>query len=288
MNKKRRSRLSSSQQRVLAVVVILGVFMIADTLYLLVNRLGELLEIGYFAATAISLPKFYQGMVLSHTAVGLILVFIAVLFVAWHLPAVWRKSRKRAIFTGLVTVLLGFALAITGLFILSAASNRGNPVAYWIHVFAGLLIPGFYFYHRRISLWKPSKESYIAIPMFTMGILIVGVILHGISYEGEQYTEQAQQAFSQGKDTGPGSKIRDVKKYAKSDFVPANFVPAESPFFPAATTTTTGDFLPSRIITRGDLAGQEARERDIEAENEKLRREGKMLRSAKGSPGKDG
>ena len=89
MNKKRRSRLSSSQQRVLAVVVALGVFMIADTLYLLVNRLGELLEIGYFAATAISLPKFYQGMVLSHTAVGLILVFIAVLFVAWHLPAVW-------------------------------------------------------------------------------------------------------------------------------------------------------------------------------------------------------
>lgn len=264
MNKKRRSRLTSLQQRALIVVVSLGIFMIADTLYLLVNRLGELLEIGYFAATAVSLPKFYQGMVLSHTAVGLILVFIAMLFVLWHLPAVWRKSRKRAILTGLFTVILGAALAVTGLFILSAASNRGNPIAYWIHVIAGLLIPGFYFYHRKISLWKPSKESYIAVPLFTMGILILGVIFHGVSYEGEQYTAQARKAFSTGKNTGPGSKMRDVKKYADSDFVPANFVPAESPFFPAATTTTTGDFLPSRIITRGDLSGQEAREQDIE------------------------
>ena len=56
----------------------------------------------------------------------------------------------------------------------------------------------------------------------------------------------------------------DVKDYAEGDFVPANFVPAESPFFPAATTTTTGDFLPSRIITRGDLSRQEALEKDID------------------------
>ena len=119
MNKKRRSRLTPLQQRALIVVVSLGIFMIADTLYLLVNRLGELLEIGYFAATAVSLPKFYQGMVLSHTAVGLILVLIAMLFVLWHLPAVWRKSRKRAILTGLFTVIHGLSTVTKYLILLS-------------------------------------------------------------------------------------------------------------------------------------------------------------------------
>ena len=128
MQKKTPSRLSARQQRTLLVVVALGVFMVADTLYLLTNRLADALDSAYFAVTDISLPKFYQGMVLSHTGVGLLLVVLAMGFVAWHLPAVWRKSRKRAIYTGIATLTLGVLLAISGLFILSAASNRGNPV----------------------------------------------------------------------------------------------------------------------------------------------------------------
>ena len=97
MQKKTPSRLSTRQQRTLLAVVALGVFMVADTLYLLTNRLADALDFSYFAVTDISLPKFYQGMVLSHTGVGLVLVVLAMGFVAWHLPAVWRKSRKRAI-----------------------------------------------------------------------------------------------------------------------------------------------------------------------------------------------
>ena len=84
MLKKTPSRLSAVQQRAVLVVVALGVFMVADTLYLLVNRLAEALDIDYFAVTDISLPKFYQGMVLSHTGVGLLLVALAVAFVAWQ------------------------------------------------------------------------------------------------------------------------------------------------------------------------------------------------------------
>ena len=137
MQKKTPSRLSARQQRTLLVVVALGVFMVADTLYLLTNRLADAFDFAYFAVTDISLPKFYQGMVLSHTGVGLVLVVLAMGFVAWHLPAVWRKSRKRAILTGIATLTLGIVLAVSGLFILSAASNRGNPVAYWSHVACG-------------------------------------------------------------------------------------------------------------------------------------------------------
>lgn len=264
MNKLQPSRLNATQRRGVYAIVALGVFMIADTLYLLVNRLAEWQGMDYFAITEVSLPRFYQGMVLSHTGIGLLLVALCVGFVIWHLPAVWRKNRKRAIYTGIATLTLGIALAVTGLFILSAASNRGNPVAYWSHVVAAVLVPAFYLYHRRFSLWKPSALSYRVVPAATLAVLALAVLLHGISYDSEQYTDQAKKAFAEGKNTGPGSKLRDVKDYAEGDFVPANFVPAESPFFPAATTTTTGDFLPSRIITRGDLSRQAALEKDID------------------------
>ena len=264
MNRPQPSRLNAMQKRSVYVIVALGVFMIADTLYLLANRLAEWQGIDYFAITEVSLPRFYQGMVLSHTGVGLLLVALCVAFVAWHLPAVWRKNRRRAIYTGAITLALGLVLAVTGLFILSAATNRGNPIAYWSHVVAAVFVPGFYLYHRRFSLWKPSSLSYRVVPAATLAVLVAAVLLHGASYDSDQYTETAQKAFAEGKDTGPGSKLRDVSDYVQGDFVPANFVPAESPFFPAATTTTTGDFLPSRIITRGDLSRQDALEKDID------------------------
>jgi hypothetical protein len=257
MQKKTPSRLSALQQRTLLVVVALGVFMVADTLYLLANRLADVLDLGYFAVTDISLPKFYQGMVLSHTGIGLVLVALVLGFVVWHLPAVWRKSRKRAIYTGIVTVVLGLVLAVSGLFILSASSNRGNGLAYWGHVGAAALVPLFYLLHRRISLWKPSALSYRAVPGAIAALLGLAVVLHGLTYSGEQYTQAAEEAFAAGKQTGPGSRERNVADYALGGFVPANFVPVQSPFFPAATTTTTGDFLPSRIITRGDLSQPE-------------------------------
>ncbi|NKB66541.1 MAG: tetratricopeptide repeat protein [Candidatus Latescibacteria bacterium] len=260
----RPSRLNKTQQRFLLLVVALGVFMLADTLYLLSNRLGNALHIGYFAATEVSMPKFYQGMVLSHTGVGLVLVALAAVFVLWHLPRVWRKTKKRAIYTGLATVGLGLALVLTGLFILSAAQSRDNAWAYWIHVGAALLIPIYYLLHRRASLWKPSRQSYRLVPGAVLVVLAVAIGLHGFTYDREQYTQEAEIAFAQGTHLGPGSKTRDPAQYADSDFVPANFVPAASPFFPAATTTTTGTYLPSRIITRGDQGQAEAFKRDLD------------------------
>ena len=123
MPKKTPSRLSARQQRTLLVVVALGVFMVADTLYLLTHRLGRRLRFRYFAVTDISLPKFYQGMVLSHTGVGLVLVVLAM--------GLWLGTARRVAqkpqaghLTGIATLTLGIVLAISGLFILSAASNR--------------------------------------------------------------------------------------------------------------------------------------------------------------------
>ena len=89
----RPSRIGPRQKRLLQLVVVLAVFMLADTLYLSTNRLADALDIQYFAVSDLSLPKFYQGMVLSHTGVGLVLMLLGLGFVGWHLPAVWRRSR---------------------------------------------------------------------------------------------------------------------------------------------------------------------------------------------------
>ena len=264
-NNQEPSRLNAAQKRLLQVVVGMSVFMLADTLYLLINRLADTLRIGYFAVTETSLPKFYQGMVLSHTGVGLVLLVVAVGFVIWHLPAVWRRNKTQAIYTGALTLALSLVLGVTGLFILSAANSRENAWAFWAHMAAAAALPLFYLLHRRASLWKPSPRSYRVVPAAIGGLTLLAVAIHGLTYNREQYTAAAEQAFAAGTDQGPGSKQRQTDDQAKAvlGFVPANYVPFQSPFFPAATTTT-GAYLPSRIITRGDLSMPEKLQRDLE------------------------
>ncbi|MFA6111554.1 MAG: tetratricopeptide repeat protein [Candidatus Latescibacterota bacterium] len=257
------SRLSIAQRRALLVVLGLGLFMLADTLYLLVNRLAAAIGLDWFAVNDLSLPRFYQILVLSHTGVGLTLVALATGFVAWHLPTVWRWHRRRAIATGIATLALGLALAVTGLLIVSAASNRDNPWAYWGHVAAAAVVPLAYLAHRRSSLWKPSRRSYLGVPATVGGLLLLAVALHGLSYDREKDSKTTGKTGAAGIRGGPGSGQRQVEEYAPPGFVPANYVPVTSPFFPAATTTTTGGYLPSRIITRDDLPADELLARDL-------------------------
>jgi tetratricopeptide (TPR) repeat protein len=262
-NSRQRSRLTRYQHRALTLIVVLGVLMLADTLYLLAKRAADAVGISFFAVTEISLPQFYQAMVLSHTGIGVVLVILMLAFVEWHLPMVWRRHRKRAIYTGLVTAVLGLALLISGLFILSDANSRSNAWAWWLHVLAAGVLPAFYLAHRRISIWKPSQRSYRVVPIAVAVLTVAAIAGHGFSYGQEAYTEAARVAFAAGTNTGPGSKEWKTGGNA-SNFVPANYVSSESPFFPSATTTTTGSYLPSRIITRGNLPEQELLEREIE------------------------
>jgi nitrate/TMAO reductase-like tetraheme cytochrome c subunit len=46
---------------------------------------------------------------------------------------------------------------------------------------------------------------------------------------------------------------------------PDGFVPPGSPFFPSPATTTSGGYLPSRIITRGDLGSQDEILKEIDS-----------------------
>ncbi len=260
------SRLTPAQKRLLKGVVALGVFMLANTLYLLCFRVADWLDVRTFALTEISLPRLYQAMVLSHTGVGLVLAAAAIVFALWHLTRVWIRRRNRAaFFSGLLIVTLGLGLAVSGLFILTEANSRDNRWAFWAHVVCAALVPALYLVHRRASIWKPTRRSYRLGMGVTVGLVGLLIFLHVVTYQEDRLTEEAVRAIAAGKHTGAGSKARRLEAYVdEAGFVAANYVPPDSPFFPSAATTTTGDFLPSRIITRGDVSAPEKLKPDLE------------------------
>lgn len=262
-----RSRLTHAQRWTLRVVVGLGAFMLANTVYLLLNRLIDTMGWRAVSAETSSLPKWFQFLILSHTGVGLVLATVATVFAVWHLTRVWiRRRNRRALFTGILVLTLGLVLSVTGFFILSAANSLENRWAYWLHVITAVLVPLLYLAHRRFSIWpiNPSVRRRTAA-VIAVATLVFGVG-HYLTSGDSDLTEEAARALETAGHTGPGSKARDLSDYADdTGFVPAAFVPEGSPFFPAATTTTTGGYLPSRIITRGDLGKRDALDADLDS-----------------------
>jgi tetratricopeptide (TPR) repeat protein len=277
------SRLTTAQRAAVRVIVVVGGFMLADTGYLLLNRLADVGSIRYFAATPLSLPIFYQIMMLAHTGIGLILAAAAVGFVLWHLPSVWRRTRHRAIYTGLLALTAGLALAATGLLIVTAASTREHGWAYWVHVVAAAALPLMYLLHRRASLWKPTRPSYWAVPLGIVVALVVMVIAHGVLYDprtdvASRTLAGAQQAAtptatsapssdsSTNRGAGRGAESAAIRAPAprRPGPVPASFVSPQSPFFPAATTTSSGTYMSAAVVTGGDLPDASVLESDLE------------------------
>ena len=246
--------LKGGKRRLLLLLVALGVFVFGNTLYLLANRVAGAAGIGYFALTELALPGLFQGMVLLHTVAGLAMVMVAVVFLIWHLPGVWRRRHPTSINSGVTLVIGGLVLAVTGLFILTAANSRDNQWAFWAHVVCAGLVPSVYLYHRLVSISAPSRTTIRNGIAAVLAVAFLAIIGHGMSPRGMVLTEEARIAASAGKDRGPGARARDLTAYVRDGFLPANYVPTDSPFFPSAATTTTGDFLPSRIITRGDIS----------------------------------
>ncbi len=261
-----RSRLTTSQRWGLRAIIGLNVFMIANTLYLLVNRAIDSFGWRTVSAEASSLPKWFQFQILSHTGVGLVLAAMATVFALWHLTSVWvRRRNRRALVTGILVLALGLVLSVTGFLILSEANSLGNRQAYWLHVITAVLVPLLYALHRRFSIWRPEST----VQRHVIRLIGAGVALflfgHWITDGETDLTVEAAEALARGSHTGPGSRARDRSAYTDDvGFLPAAFVPDDSPFFPAAVTTTTGGHLPSRIITRGDIGNREALEADLD------------------------
>jgi hypothetical protein len=224
--------------------------MLINTAYLLVNRLADGLGWGILAVGETSLPKLFQGMVLVHTAVGLLLTVLMLAFFGAHLPKVWKRRHTASVMSGSLYLLAGLTLAVTGLFILTAAASRDNAWAWWAHVVCAALVVIGFVTHRLVSYSRPPG---VAFRRFGLGVAVgVSLLLvaHGFTNRDIELTVEAREALERGLGSGPGAKSRDVADFANGAFVAKGFVPPESPFFPSPATTTSGGYLPARIITR--------------------------------------
>ncbi|MFQ5677750.1 MAG: hypothetical protein ACE5G1_17810, partial [bacterium] len=257
------SILAPWHRQFLMVALMLAIFMLANTVYLLINRTADALDWQVFAVGKTSLPQFFQAMILTHTGVGLLLVTIFLVFAVIHLPKVWRRHHRASVISGSFYVAAGLILLVTGLFILTEAASRDNRWAWWAHVICAALAPAGYVAHRLVSYTKPAKGNFLKYSVALFAISAFLVILHGFTNRDSMRTSEAQLAFDKGLHKGPGAKNRMIEKFAKTSVVPIGFVPPASPFFPSAATTTTGGFLPSRIITRGDLGIQDSLQAEI-------------------------
>ena len=250
----------------LRIALACAVFMLANTLYLLLNRLADAAGWTFFATGETSLPELFQIMVLSHTGVGLLVVTLMFVFGFGHLPKVWKRYKRPSGVTGIAYMVIGFVLAVTGLFILTASASRDNSWAWWIHVICAAAAPVAYVLHRlRSRSNKPKTHLQRAFMGAVASVLVLLVVWHSFTNKDIVLTEEARLALEEGLNTGPGGRDRNPTDFSDSLFIPAGFVPPESPFFPAATTTTSGDYLPSRIITRNDLGVEEVLQEEIDA-----------------------
>jgi len=245
------------------IVLILAAFMLANTLYLLIYRLAEILDLGLFAIGETSLPKLFQFMVLTHTGVGILLTIVLLSFVIAHLPKVWRRNHRSSIISGILYVFISLLLFITGFFILTEAASRDNQWAWWLHVMSGLLVVIGHLVHRLVSYTRPHKSN--IIKYFTATLIITVLIMLGHVFDSRNIvlTKEAQSALRQDLNKGPGSGENRISMSNKNSFIPPGFVEPASPFFPSAVTTKTGGFLPLRIITGNDTGNVRQLKEDI-------------------------
>jgi len=130
-----KSLLSGIQRGWLAVALVLAGLLLANTLYLLANRLASAVLPGVTAERVAegtyTVSKLFQVMVLSHTGLGFLVTGLLLAFALWRLPTVWRRHRRRTVVSGLVFLVTGLTLAITGPFIMYAAASREHGWVWW-------------------------------------------------------------------------------------------------------------------------------------------------------------
>jgi tetratricopeptide (TPR) repeat protein len=248
--KQAKSVLSRWQRGVLKAGLLLAVVLVANTLYLLTNRLADLSGSTIFAVTDQSLPLLYQVLVLAHTGLGLLLVCLAIAFVLWHLAPVWKRRRWRTVVSGAASALVLVGLAVSGLFILTAAATRQYGWVWWLHAGLAAVLPAAYLAHRLLAIRRASGASLRRFAWATGGLTAAFVAAHLALPRGLRLTPEAEAIRSLSSEPLPGSLAfrLDPGRLAGPLFVPVGDVPVESPFFPAAATTTTGGLLPARTL----------------------------------------
>lgn len=176
--------------------------LVANSLYLSLVRLADWAGIAPFALGSERLGVLYQAMLLAHTGVGILLGTLALVFVAAHLPSVWRRLRRSVVASGLAGLLLVGTVAATGLFILTEAASRANAWAWWLHVSSATALPAAYLVHRRTGSVGVSSRSVTRYFAGTVGAAVAAFMLHGA-------TAPAARSASEGPAPPGGSGLAD-------------------------------------------------------------------------------
>lgn len=226
------------QRRLLAVCLGLGLFMAANTVYLLLNRLADGVAAAGPDGSPLHLPRVLQVMVLSHTGVGILLMSLVTAFVAVHLPRVWRLRTGRSVGSGVAALAAGVVLLVTGLFILTAAASEANRWAWWLHVAAAAVLPAAYVVHRSVGATRLSRPGARRFALVAAAAVAVLAVVHLV---------ESRQAGA-GRTAGAGDGVPAVPD---SDFEPAALPPAGSPFFPSSVTTTSGGAVAVEALIPG-------------------------------------
>ena len=249
------SILTPTQRKLLKVIVWGGVAMIANAAFLLLFRVTESTE--RFKLPQDTLPAFYQAMVLGHTLLGIALTPCALFFAAWHLGRAWARRHGIAITTGVTLIISMLALFISGFFILSAANSREHQSQFWAHIGFGVGLPAVYVVHRVTSVVKPTWQS---IRRALGGATVASLLMVGIHIV--TLPKKSDRAIGIDSGTVMATVTKDELLYqpGADPFTPfTGFadVPKESRFFPSASTTATGEWMESAVVTRGELPSTE-------------------------------
>jgi Flp pilus assembly protein TadD len=251
------SILTRGQHLLLRILVWGGMALLADALFLTLFRVVETTR---FKLPPDTLPGFYQFMVLAHTALGVTLAPVAIVFACWHLKRAWARRHNVAIGSGafLLTSMLG--LTWTGFFIVYAANSRDNRGEYWMHMGLAGLMPVIYVVHRVTSVWAPSWKRVIQAVFGIVATALLCVGIHVLTIPGKEHRAIG---------IDHGTVIATVPKdgtlgaldLGGDPFLPAftgfQEVPKTSRFFPSAATTATGNWMASAVVTRGELPSDE-------------------------------
>lgn len=221
------ARLPRLERRWHGVVFVVLALLAADTLFLLGHRaLRNMPGLGDWARVG---SVFYQGAVLLHSAIGLALAALVVVFVAVHVPWALRRANRLWLLalTGAVT-LGGYAfLTWSGYFFLVHAKSEGNRWLYWGHmaVAAGFLVA--YAVHRLFAAGRLPRPQLAGL--FAPAALVAAALL-AADTTGVIETLSAPPP--------PRAPLQSVADAA--GFAPASGMNASSPFFPSVISLASG------------------------------------------------
>lgn len=228
--------LNAKQKRLLRWVLLGAAFMLANSAYLAwaghADGVGD--DPGH-------LPVSYQAALILHIAGGIAIFLPAVVFTFWHLQrALLRRTASTLASGGLVFGSVLFLLP-TGLFILTAANTRENAWAFLGHQIAALALPAGYLLHRVLGKDRPSLATAGRWIAGMTGLALAFAAVHGLEGRPER------------PDGDPETWRFPNLAVDVSGYAPAGDPNPENPFFPSSTTTTTGGFLPARVLHKDDL-----------------------------------